>query len=71
MSYDGAEDWDAKQAAYYGSPERAAVDPELDPAQFIAKTERWFIGPARGVVILESRWYEQDHCRLYSDGLAS
>lgn len=41
VSYDGPEDWDAKQAAYYGSPERAAVDP--DPAQHIAKTERWFI----------------------------
>lgn len=41
VSYDGPEDWDAKQAAYYGSPERAAVDP--DPAQNIAKTERWFI----------------------------
>ena len=45
VSYDGPEDWDAKQAAYYGSPERAAVDPELDPAQYIAKTERWFIDP--------------------------
>ena len=43
VSYDGTEDWDAKQAAYYGSPERAAVDP--DPAQYIAKTERWFIEP--------------------------
>ena len=45
VSYDGPEDWDAKQAAYYGSPERAAVDPELDPAQYIAKTERWLIDP--------------------------
>ena len=42
---DGPEDWDAKQATYYGSPERAAVDPELDPAQYIAKTERWLIDP--------------------------
>ena len=45
VSYDGPEDWDAKQAAYYGSPERAAVDPVLDPAQYIAKTERWIIDP--------------------------
>ena len=41
VSYDGPESWDAKQAEYYASPERAAVDP--DPAQHIAKTERWFI----------------------------
>lgn len=41
VAYDGPEDWDAKQKAYYGSPERAAVDP--DPARFIAKTRRWFI----------------------------
>ena len=41
VSYDGDEDWDAKQAAYYGSPERASLDP--DPAQYIAKTERWFV----------------------------
>ena len=41
VSYDGPEDWDAKQVAYYGSPERAALDP--DPAQYIAKTERWFV----------------------------
>lgn len=45
VSYDGSkEDWDAKQKAYYGSPERAAVDP--DPARFIAKTRRWFIETA-------------------------
>ena len=41
VSYDGPEKWDAKQAEYYSSPERAAVDP--DPAQYIAKTERWFV----------------------------
>jgi hypothetical protein len=34
-------DWEARQKAYYGSPERAAVDP--DPARFIARTQRWFI----------------------------
>ena len=41
VTYDGDEDWDEKQAAYYGSPERAALNP--DPAQWIAKTERWFV----------------------------
>ena len=44
VSYDGTlEDWKAKQAAYYDSPERKAVSP--DPAQHIAKTDRWFIEP--------------------------
>ena len=43
VSYDGPEDWDAKLAAYYGSPERAALDP--DPAQHIARADRWFINP--------------------------
>ena len=43
VSYDGPEDWDAKQSAYFASPERAALDP--DPAQYIAKTERWFVNP--------------------------
>jgi hypothetical protein len=42
VSYDGTmADWEAKQKAYYGSPERHAVSP--DPAQHIAKTERWMI----------------------------
>ena len=45
VSYDGPEDWEEKQTAYYGSPERDAVDPKLDPAQYIAKTERWLIDP--------------------------
>jgi hypothetical protein len=43
VSYDGPEDWEAKQAAYYGSPERKAVSP--DPARHIAKARRWFIEP--------------------------
>ena len=43
VSYDGPEDWEAKQAAYYGSPERAAVEP--DPAQHIARAEKYFINP--------------------------
>ena len=42
LSHDGG-DWDAREAAYYGSPERAAVDP--DPAQYIAKAEHWFLTP--------------------------
>ncbi len=40
LSYDGI-DWDAKDAAYYASPERAALNP--DPAQFIAHAEQWFL----------------------------
>ncbi len=41
LSYDGPQDWKAKEAAYYGSGERAALNP--DPAQFIAQAEQWFI----------------------------
>ena len=37
------DDWEASEAAYYRSSERAAVDP--DPAQYIAKAERWFLTP--------------------------
>jgi hypothetical protein len=40
MSYDG-DDWEAKDKAYYASPERAALEP--DPAQWIARTEHWFV----------------------------
>ncbi len=40
LSFDGT-DWDAKDAAYYASPERAALNP--DPAQFIAFAEHWFL----------------------------
>ncbi|HLW48231.1 MAG TPA: NIPSNAP family containing protein [bacterium] len=40
LSHDG-DDWDALETAYYGSAARAAVDP--DPAQHIAKAERWFV----------------------------
>ena len=42
MSYEG-EDWDVRDRAYYASPERAALDP--DPAQWIARTEHWFVTP--------------------------
>jgi NIPSNAP protein len=40
LSYDGI-DWDARDAAYYASPERKALDP--DPAQFIAFAQQWFL----------------------------
>lgn len=42
MSYDG-DDWEAKDKAYYASPGRARLDP--DPAQFIARSETWFVAP--------------------------
>jgi hypothetical protein len=41
LSYDGPDDWDAKDAAYYASAERAALDP--DPVQYIARVEHAFI----------------------------
>lgn len=42
LSRDG-DDWEAHERAYYASPERAAVTP--DPAQYIAKSEKWFLVP--------------------------
>lgn len=45
LSYDGPETWEAMDAAYYGSPQRAALDP--DPAQWIAQVSQWFITPVR------------------------
>lgn len=41
LSYDGPEDFEAKDAAYYDSAERVTLDP--DPVQYIAKSEKWFI----------------------------
>ncbi len=41
LGYAGPEDWAAKDAAYYASAERAAVDP--DPRQYIANVEQRFI----------------------------
>jgi hypothetical protein len=35
VSYDGADGWDAANAAYYDSPGRKALDP--DPASFIVE----------------------------------
>ena len=43
LTYDGPEDWEAKDRAYYAAPERAAVDP--DPAQWIARAEHVFLTP--------------------------
>ncbi len=43
LTYDGPEEWQTREAAYYGSPERVALNP--DPAQFIAQAEQWFISP--------------------------
>lgn len=43
LTYDGPEEWQARDAAYYASPERAALDP--DPAQYIARAEHWFLSP--------------------------
>jgi NIPSNAP len=42
LRHDG-DDWEALEKAYYASPERAAVNP--DPAQYIAKAEKWFVTP--------------------------
>jgi hypothetical protein len=42
LSYDGG-DFEAKEAAYYASSERAAIHP--DPAQYIARAEKFFMTP--------------------------
>ena len=43
LSYDGPEDWQFKEAEYYGSAARAALDP--NPAQWIAQANQWFLTP--------------------------
>jgi hypothetical protein len=43
VSHAGAEGWEAANAAYYGSPERKAMDP--DPASFIVAQSTSFIDP--------------------------
>jgi hypothetical protein len=43
MGYDGPGTWEAKEKAYYNSPERKAFDP--DPAQYIARAEQYFVQP--------------------------
>jgi NIPSNAP len=46
LTYSGPESWDKKEDAYYASPERTNVKP--DPAQLIARPERWFVTPVVG-----------------------
>lgn len=45
LTYDGPQDWQTKEDEYYSSTERKALDP--DPAQYIAKIEKWFMTPVR------------------------
>jgi|SRR5207245_8071473 len=44
LSYDGAEGFEARDAAYYASPERTALSP--DPADLIVASEHRFVEPA-------------------------
>ena len=39
INYDGIEDWQAKEEAYYSSAERKSMDP--NPARFIARPEHF------------------------------
>ena len=41
LSHDDPVDWEAKEKAYYASPERKSLTP--DPSQWIARAERYFI----------------------------
>lgn len=41
LGYDGPHSWGEADSAYYGSPERAAIDP--DPARHIAGSETWLM----------------------------
>ena len=43
LSYDGAETWENKEAAYYASSERKLLAP--DPAQWIARPEQLMVIP--------------------------
>ena len=43
LTYSGAETWENKEAAYYGSPERKLLSP--DPAQWIARPEQLMVIP--------------------------
>jgi hypothetical protein len=43
LRYVGSEDWETADAAYYDSPERAALDP--DPARLIADTTELRLEP--------------------------
>ena len=43
LRYAGPKSWQEADAAYYASPERAAIQP--DPARHIEKTEHWLMTP--------------------------
>ena len=43
-SYDGPEDWETKDRAYYTAPERAALDP--DPASLLEEINTTFVTSA-------------------------
>jgi hypothetical protein len=43
VGYDGPLSWEDAEARYYGSPERAALDP--DPASFIEDPQTWWVDP--------------------------
>ena len=47
VTYDGPEPWEQKEAAYYGSAERARLSP--DPAQWIARPEQLMVSPVVGL----------------------
>jgi hypothetical protein len=47
LRYDGPKTWEEADAAYYASPERAAMQP--DPARHIAKSEHWLMTTVRSV----------------------
>jgi hypothetical protein len=40
LSYEGPDAWEAKDVAYYTSPQRRAMDP--DPARLIARVQEYF-----------------------------
>ena len=44
LTYDGPDGFEARDAAYYSSPERASLTP--DPAPLIEKAETWFMRAA-------------------------
>jgi hypothetical protein len=46
LGYDGPEDWETKDKAYYSSDERRSMQP--DPARHIARVEHYFIEPVEG-----------------------
>ena len=41
LSYDGPEGFEARDSAYYDSPDRKSMKP--DPAPLIEKAESWFV----------------------------